>query len=100
MRAVIDALQALRGVEKVTAVTVVSELGELSRFDSPRQLMSYAAMVPREYSSGGSTYRGSITKAGNAHLRRVVVESVWSYRHLPALYPKLRQRQKGLSPEV
>jgi transposase len=100
MKAVIEALQAMRGIQRLTAATIVSELGELSRFDSPRQLMGYAGLVPREHSSGGSIYRGSITKTGNAHLRRVVIESVWSYRHPPSLYPLLRKRQIGLSEET
>ena len=71
VRAVIEALQALRGVAQTTAATVVCELGSLSRFRSPRQLMGYSGLVPREYSSGNRTQRGGITKSGNAHLRRV-----------------------------
>ena len=74
IRAVIEALQALRGVAQTTAATVVSELGSLSRFRNPRQLMGYSGLVPREYSSGNRTQRGAITKSGNAHLRRVLVE--------------------------
>src|ERR1700722_143737 len=75
IRAVIEALQALRGVAQTTAATVVCELGSLSRFESPRQLMGYSGLVPREYSSGNRSQRGAITKSGNAHLRRVLVES-------------------------
>lgn len=100
MRAVIDALQALRGIAKMSAATVVAEVGELSRFAHPRQLMSYAGAVSSEHSSGSQARRGAITKAGNSHLRRIVVEAAWAYRHRPALGPGLRKRQEGLSEEV
>jgi transposase len=97
VRAVIEALQALRGVAKTTAATVVCELGSLSRFESPRQLMGYSGLVPREYSSGNRTQRGAITKSGNAHLRRVLVESAWAYRHRPNGQGKVLKRQKALA---
>ncbi len=100
MRAVIEALQALRGIAQVAAATVVAEVGSLSRFVRPRQLMGYSGAVPREHSSGSSTWRGSITKTGNAHLRRIVGQASWSYRHRPAVIGALGQRQKGLSEEV
>ena len=101
-RALVEGLQALRGVAKTTAVTVVAELGRLSRFDKPTQLMGYSGAVPSENSSGGpgKQRRGAITKTGNAHLRRVLIESAWSYRHPPRLRGELRRRQKGLSDEV
>ncbi len=83
IRAVVQALQALRGVAQLTAVTVVAELGSLSRFQSPRQLMGYSGLVSSEYSSGNRVQRGGITKTGNAHLRRVVIESAWAYQHRP-----------------
>ncbi len=100
MRAVIAALQALRGVGKMTAVTVVTEVGELSRFDHPNQLMGYSGTVPREHSSGNSIQRGPITKTGNAHLRRVIVEAAWAYQHRPSLYAELRRRQEGLDEQT
>jgi transposase len=100
MRAVIEALQALRGVAKMTAVTVVSEVGQLSRFGKARQLMGYSGAVASEHSSGERTRRGGITKTGNAHLRRVLVEAAWCQRFTPTLTPKLRARQQGLSAEV
>ncbi|HTP26160.1 MAG TPA: IS110 family transposase [Anaeromyxobacteraceae bacterium] len=100
MRAVVNALQALRGVAKVSAVTVVAELGQVSRFEKPKQLMGYAGIVSREDSSGVRERRGAITKTGNAHLRRIVVEAAWSYRHRPAKGPQLRKRQEGQSEEV
>jgi transposase len=100
MRAVIEALQALRGIAQVSAVTVVAELGELSRFSRATQLMSYGGIVASENSSGERTRRGNITKAGNAHLRRVVVEAAWNYRHRPAVGATLRKRQEQVSEEV
>lgn len=100
MRAVIEALQALRGIAKIAAVTVVAELGELSRFSKARQLMGYSGLVPSEHSSGQSTRRGGITKTGNAHLRRVLVESAWTYRHRPGIGPALRSRQKQLPEDI
>lgn len=99
-RAVIAGLQSLRGVAKISAVTLVSELGQISRFASPRQLMGYAGIVSSEYSSGQKVQRGSISKAGNAHLRRIVTEAAWSYRHIPAVGPGLAARQREQSAEV
>ncbi len=100
MRAVIEALQALRGVAHVSAVTVVAELGELSRFARAKQLMGYGGIVASEDSSGERTRRGNITKTGNAHLRRVVVEAAWAYRHRPDVGATLRKRQEQVSEEV
>jgi transposase len=100
MRAVIDALQALRGIALVSAVTIVAEVGTLSRFVRPPQLMGYGGVGPREASSGARTWRGGITKTGNAHLRRIVVEAAWAYRHRPAVIGALRRRQAGLSEPV
>src|SRR6202034_4812921 len=85
LRTVIAGLQCLRGIAKVSAVTLVSELGQLSRFRYARQLMGYAGMVSREHSSGERVRRGSISKAGNAHVRRIVIEAAWNYRHRPRL---------------
>ena len=99
-RALVEGLQALRGVAKLTAATIVAEVGRPSRFHSARQLMAYAGVVPSEHSSGESRRQGGITKTGDAHLRRVLVESAWAYRHRPAIGPTLRARQKGLSEEV
>lgn len=100
MRAVIDALQALRGIAKVSAVTVVAEVGELSRFARAPQLMGYSGMGACEDSSGERTRRGRITKTGNAHLRRIVIEAAWAYRHRPAVGGALRKRQAMLPDEV
>jgi transposase len=100
MREVIAALQALRGIAEISAVTIVSELGQISRFAGARELMAYSGTVASENSSGKRVQRGGITKTGNAHLRRVVVEAAWAYRHPPALGATLRKRQEGLREEV
>ncbi|TMB86599.1 MAG: IS110 family transposase [Chloroflexi bacterium] len=95
MRAVMAALQCLRGIRQVTAATIVSEVGPLGRFPHPRQLMGYSGTVPSEHSSGSRVHRGAITKTGNAHLRRVLVEAAWAYRFGPKCAKGLRQRQHG-----
>jgi len=100
MRAVIEALQSLRGIAHVSAVSIMAELGEISRFEHPRQLMGYSGAVSREHSSGERTNRGSISKAGNAHLRRIVVEAAWAYRHSPAVGRGLATRLRRCSPTV
>jgi transposase len=78
---VVEALQALRGVQFTVAVTTVAELGDLTRFDNPRELMKFLGLIPSEYSRGERRRQGSITKAGNTHARRVLVESAWAYRY-------------------
>ena len=93
---VVKGLQALRGIAEISAVTIVAELGQISRFDTATQLMGYSGAVPSEDSSGKRKQRGSITKTGNAHLRRIVVEAAWSYRHRPAIGPRLRKRLEGV----
>lgn len=103
MRAVLDALAALRGVARLTATTIMVEVGTLERFDNPRQLMAYCGVVPREHSTGGpekKARRGAITKAGNAHLRRVLVEAAWHYSRPPRVSHKLEQRQQKVSQDV
>jgi transposase len=97
MRDVIEALQALRGVAQTTAATIVAELGSLTRFRSPKQLMGYSGLTPSEHSSGGRIQRGAITKSGNAHLRRVLVEAAWAYQHRPNVSGFLLRRQKALA---
>jgi transposase len=97
---VVQALQALRGVGRIVAVSVVAEVGSLSRFANPRQLMSYCGMVSSEYSSGKHVHRGGITKAGNSHLRRVIVEAAWAYQHKPWIGGWLANRQQGLDEET
>ena len=100
LRAVIEALQSLRGIAKISAVSIMAEVGELSRFESARQLMGYSGAVSREHSSGEHIRRGSISKAGNAHLRRVVIEAAWAYRHRPGLGTALRARQRDQSEDI
>lgn len=100
MRAVIEALQALRGIAQVSAVTIVAEVGELSRFTKPRQLMGYSGAVASEDSTGERIRRGGITKTGNAHLRRVVIEAAWAYRYRPAVGATLRKRQVSIAEDV
>ena len=81
LRSVVDALQALRGVQFTVAVTAVAELGDLSRFDNPRQLMSYLGLTPSEYSTGDRRRQGGIIKAGNSHARRALIEGAWASRY-------------------
>jgi transposase len=100
MQEVIGGLQALRGVAQISAVTIVAELDNITRFESARQLMGYSGTVPSENSSGKRTQRGSITKTGNAHLRRIAVEAAWSYRLRPGVGPALRKRQQGVPEEI
>ncbi len=96
----VSALQGFRGIALITAATIAAEVGDLSRFGKPSQLMSYAGLVPSENSSGDTTKRGSITKAGNSHLRRIIVEAAWHYRHRPAVGLNLKKRQEGLPEEI
>jgi transposase len=100
LRAVIDGLQALRGVAKTTAATVAVEVGQFSRFDRPTKLMAYCGVVPSEHSSGAQRRQGAITKTGNAHVRRVLFEAAWCYRHRPGLGAVLKKRQAGLDRAV
>lgn len=80
MALVVDSLVALRGIDKLAAITLLAELGDISRFDSPKQLMAYLGLVPSEHSSGRSRRQGGITRTGNGNARRMLVESAWSYR--------------------
>jgi transposase len=96
MKPVVDALQGLRGVQLLTAVALVAELGDLSRFAHPRQLMAYLGLVSREYSSGNNRRQGSITKAGNSHARWFIVEAAQHYRLAPR-QEKLPARLKEIS---
>lgn len=100
MQPVVKALMALRGVSLVTAMTTLAELGDITRFDSPSQLMAYLGLVPSEHSSGSHRHQGAITKTGNSHVRRVLVEAAWAYR-FPARKTKVIQRRaEQTSPEV
>jgi transposase len=96
---VVEALQALRGVQFTVAVTTVAELGDLTRFENPRQLMKFLGLIPSEYSSGERRQQGSITKAGNTHARRALVEGAWAYRY-PAKVSRHLQLRLETQPKV
>ena len=96
MAPVIAAYQAVRGVAFLTAVTFVAEIGDVRRFDTPRQLMAYLGLVPSENSTGERVRRGSITKAGNRRARRVLIEGAWVYRFPARISPHLQERLNGL----
>jgi transposase len=91
---VVEALQALRGVQCTVAVTTVAELGDLTRFDHPRQLMKFLGLIPSEYSSGERRQQGSITKAGNTHACRALIEGAWAYRYPAKVSRHLQLRQE------
>ena len=93
---VVEALQALRGVQFTVAVTTVAALGDLTRFDNPRQLMHYLGLTPSEYSSGARRQQGSITKTGNTHARRALVEGAWAYRYPATVSRHLQLRLEKL----
>src|SRR5579872_472596 len=97
IRAVIEALQALRGVAQTTAASIVSEVGSFSRFATAPQLMGYSGLVASEHTTGNRVQRGGITKTGNGHLRRVLVEAAWAYQHRPNVSGYLLRRQKNLA---
>ena len=99
MAPVVEAYQALRGVALVTAVTFVAEIGDVRRFESPRQLMAYLGLVPCESSTGERVRRGSITKAGNTRVRRVLIEGAWTYR-FPARMSRLLQERQANLPQI
>ncbi len=92
---VIAGLMALRGVQLITAMTIIAEIGDIKRFDGAPQLMAYLGLVPSEYSSGGSRYRGGITKTGNSHVRRVLIEAAWAYRHPARRTRKMEAKLSG-----
>jgi transposase len=96
---VVTALQAMRGIDLVTAVTVLAEIGDLSRFRSPRALMGYLGLVPCESSTGDTVHRGGITKAGNGRVRRILVEAAWSYRHPPRV-SRAKQTKVAAAPKA
>jgi len=97
---VVECLQALRGIGKVTATTIVAELGSISRFEHPTKLMGYSGMVPRERSSGARVRQGGITKTGNAHLRRVLVEAAWAISKRPGRRPPIRGTDSTTPPQI
>ena len=97
---VVDSLVALRGIDKLAAMVLLAELGDISRFDSPKQLMAYLGLVPSEHSSGGRRRLGAITKTGNSHARRMLVESAWSYRFPARQTAHLKRKAANASDEA
>jgi transposase len=100
LRTRVERLRCFRGIDDLTALTIAAELGDARRFPSASRVMAFTGLVPSEYSSGTSRTRGSITKTGNAPLRRVLVESAWHYRHHPFIGHALSQRQRGAPPTI
>lgn len=100
LRAIVAALQALRGVAQETAVTVAVEFGTFARFQRATQAMGYTGLVASEYTSGTKKRQGAITKTGNSHLRRALVEAAWHYRHRPRLNQRQKQLQRQLPPKI
>jgi transposase len=100
MAPVVAAYQAMRGVAFMTAVTFVVEVGDVRRFDNPRQLMAYLGLVPSEHSTGDRVKRSRITKAGNARVRKVLIEGAWPYRFPARVSPTIQARVDGLPRNV
>lgn len=94
-REVVGWLRCFRGIDTITAMTIVAELHDFRRFETPRALMAYLGLVPGEHSSGERTSRGPITKSGNKHVRRILIEAAWHYRHRPTVGASLRKRRQG-----
>ena len=97
---VVLALQALRGVQSVVAITVVAELGDITRFDNPRQLAAFVGVIPSEHTSGDNRRQGGITKTGNGRARRVLTEAAWAYRYNAKISPIIQKRIEGLPANV
>lgn len=96
---VVAALRCFRGIDTLTAMSLVAELHDFMRFESARGLMAFLGLVPSEHSSGGKQSRGEITKAGNGHVRRLMIEAAWHYRHRPGTL-SLKKRRAGQPREV
>ena len=96
----VQALQAFRGISMVSAVTIAAEVGELRRFGTAQQFMSYVGLIPSEDSTGQRRRQGPITRCGNGHLRRILVEAAWHYRHRPLMSEELRRRNQGVATGV
>jgi transposase len=97
---VVVALQALRGVQDTVAVTTLAEVGDLTRFHNPRQLAAYLGLTPSEHTSGGKRRLGSITKAGNGHARRTLIEGAWAYRFSAKVSEAIRKRLENLPQSI
>lgn len=88
----VERLVSFRGIKSLSALTLLAEIGDFRRFEHPRKLMGYVGLVPNEYSSGGSRRQGGITKTGNRHVQRVLIEASWQYRHRPLVQGDLKKR--------
>jgi transposase len=97
---VVTALMAMRGIDMVSATAFLAEIGDLSRFRTPRELMAFLGLVPSEHSTGDTVKRGPITKTGNRRARRVLVECAWSYRHPPRVGRKKQDKVAATAPAV
>jgi transposase len=100
LRARVQRLRCFRGIDDLTALTIAAELGDPRRFATAPSTMAFVGLIPSEHSSGTKRAQGGITKTGNAHLRRVLVESAWHYRHHPFVSATLRARQRGAPADV
>jgi len=100
MQPVVAAVMTLRGLDLVAATTVVAELGDLRRFAHPRELMGYLGLVPSEHTTGAKRRLGAISKTGNGHVRRMLVEAAWNYRFPARLSRALQVRQEGQPPAI
>lgn len=96
----VKALSAMRGISTIAAVTLVAEIGDFNRFATATEFMSYTGLVPSEFSSGESHRQGSITKCGNCHVRRILVEAAWAYRFRPGRSEVIRRRSRGVSEHI
>lgn len=96
----VQRLRCFRGIDDLTALTIAAELGDARRFPNAPSVMAYVGLVPSEHSSGATRAQGAITTTGNAHLRRVLVEAAWHYRHHPFVSRTLRLRQEGAPSEA
>lgn len=100
MKPLVTALSSLRGIDFVAAVTLAAEIGDFNRFAHPTELMGFLGLVPSEYSTGESRRQGDITKTGNNHARRVLIEAAWNYRFPARISRQLQIRQEGQSKAV
>jgi len=100
LQPMVEGLMALRGVGLITAMTTLAELGDITRFDSPRQLMAYLGLVPSEHSSGGCRRQGALTRTGNGHVRRILIEAGWQYQHPARKTRDIQKRAERTSPRT
>jgi transposase len=100
LRPMVEGLMALRGVSLITAMTTLAELGDITRFDSPRKLMAYLGLIPSEHSSGPSRRQGALTRTGNGHVRRLLIEAGWQYQYPARKTRDIQRRAERTSPRI